>query len=177
VGKRPGPRPSTGAGASTSSANSLLFRPSSFTADLGGSSTGTTRPSGFASRPKRGRVEGDATTPSKSCRPVSPRRLEAEQRQSRRPERRHRDRQPQKETGGTAGDRWRWSITCVLIDPDEGPRIGWTATREEAQQQLAGAWRAWLTKTEWVYGVETDSSGPTKKATFLFAPRRPVQRH
>ena len=53
-----------------------------------------------------------------------------------------------KETGGTAGDRWRWSITCVLIDPDESPRIGWTATREEAQQQLAGAWRAWLTKTE-----------------------------
>jgi len=52
-----------------------------------------------------------------------------------------------RQTGGTFGDRWSWSITCVLTDPDEGPNIGWTATREEAQQHLAEAWRAWLAKT------------------------------
>jgi hypothetical protein len=40
-----------------------------------------------------------------------------------------------------------WSITCVLIDPDESPRIGWATTREEAQQQLAEAWRTWLART------------------------------
>jgi hypothetical protein len=27
-----------------------------------------------------------------------------------------------RQTGGTAGDRWFWSITCVLIDPEESPR-------------------------------------------------------
>ena len=42
---------------------------------------------------------------------------------------------------------WRWSITSVLIDPDESPRIGWTASREEARQRLAKAWRAWLART------------------------------
>jgi hypothetical protein len=52
-----------------------------------------------------------------------------------------------KETGGTVGDRWRWSITCVLIDPNESPHIGWATTREEAQQQLAEAWRTWLART------------------------------
>jgi hypothetical protein len=52
-----------------------------------------------------------------------------------------------KQTGGTTGDRWSWSITCVLVDPDESPRVGWTATREEAQQQLAQAWRTWLART------------------------------
>jgi len=35
----------------------------------------------------------------------------------------------------------------VLIDPDESPRIGCAATREEAQQQLAETWRAWLMRT------------------------------
>jgi len=45
-----------------------------------------------------------------------------------------------KVTGGTAGDRW--SITAVLVDPDESQRIGWAATREDAQQQFAEAWRA-----------------------------------
>ena len=49
--------------------------------------------------------------------------------------------------GGTTGERWSWSITCVLIDPHESPKIGWAATREEAQQQLAEAWRAWLART------------------------------
>jgi len=29
-----------------------------------------------------------------------------------------------KQIGGTTGERWSWSITCVLIDPDESPRIG-----------------------------------------------------
>jgi hypothetical protein len=53
-----------------------------------------------------------------------------------------------RQTGGTAGDRWFWSITCVLIDPEESPRIGWSTTREEAQQQFADAWRAWLARTE-----------------------------
>jgi|RhiMethySRZTD1v2_1073278.scaffolds.fasta_scaffold3940636_1 hypothetical protein len=53
-----------------------------------------------------------------------------------------------KATGGTVGDRWAWSITCVLIDPGESPRIGWAPTREEAQQQFAKAWRAWLVRTE-----------------------------
>jgi hypothetical protein len=52
-----------------------------------------------------------------------------------------------KQIGGTTGDRWSWSITCVLVDPHESPRIGWAATREEAQQQLAEAWRAWLART------------------------------
>jgi hypothetical protein len=27
-------------------------------------------------------------------------------------------------TGGTLGDRWAWSITCVLLDPGESPRNG-----------------------------------------------------
>jgi hypothetical protein len=49
--------------------------------------------------------------------------------------------------GGTAGDRWFWSITAVLVDPDESPRIGWAATREEAQEQFAEAWRTWLMRT------------------------------
>jgi len=52
-----------------------------------------------------------------------------------------------KQTGGTVGERWSWSITCVLIDPDESPNIGWSVTREEAQHQLAEAWRAWLART------------------------------
>ena len=39
-----------------------------------------------------------------------------------------------KQIGGTTGERWSWSITCVLIDPDESPRIGGAASREEAQQ-------------------------------------------
>jgi hypothetical protein len=30
-----------------------------------------------------------------------------------------------KATGGKVGDRWAWSITCVLIDAGESPRIGW----------------------------------------------------
>jgi hypothetical protein len=46
------------------------------------------------------------------------------------------------------GDRWFWSTTCVLIDPEDSPRIGWATTREEAQQQFAEAWRAWLARTE-----------------------------
>ena len=29
-----------------------------------------------------------------------------------------------KQISGTTGERWSWSITCVLIDPDESPRIG-----------------------------------------------------
>jgi hypothetical protein len=49
-----------------------------------------------------------------------------------------------RQTGGTAGNRWFWSITCVLIDPEESPRIGWATTRDEGQQQFAEAWRAWL---------------------------------
>jgi hypothetical protein len=52
-----------------------------------------------------------------------------------------------KQIGGTTGERWSWSITCVLVDPHESPRIGWTGTREEAQQQLAEAWRTWLKRT------------------------------
>jgi hypothetical protein len=32
-----------------------------------------------------------------------------------------------KATGGTVGDRWSWSITCVRIDP--GARIGWALIR------------------------------------------------
>ena len=52
-----------------------------------------------------------------------------------------------KQTGGTISDRWAWSITCVLSDPGESPRNGWAATRDEAQQQLADAWRAWLART------------------------------
>ena len=42
---------------------------------------------------------------------------------------------------------WRWSITCVLLDPEESPRIGWSETRVEAQHQLADAWRTWLART------------------------------
>jgi Putative Na+/H+ antiporter len=38
------------------------------------------------------------------------------------------------------GGQQRW--------PEDGPRIGWARTREEAQQQFAGAWRAWLVRTE-----------------------------
>jgi hypothetical protein len=53
-----------------------------------------------------------------------------------------------RQTGGTVGDRWFWSITCVLIDPEESQRIGWATTREQAQQQFAEAWRAWLARTE-----------------------------
>lgn len=52
-----------------------------------------------------------------------------------------------KETGGTLGDRWSWSITAVLVDPHESPRIGWAETRDEAQQQFAEAWRTWLART------------------------------
>jgi hypothetical protein len=33
-------------------------------------------------------------------------------------------------------------------DPEESQRIGWDKTREEAQQQFAEAWRAWLVRTE-----------------------------
>jgi hypothetical protein len=51
-----------------------------------------------------------------------------------------------RQTGGTVGDRWLWSITCVLIDPEESPRIGWATTRDEAQPQFAEAWRAWLAR-------------------------------
>ena len=29
-----------------------------------------------------------------------------------------------KQTGGTLGDRWAWSITCVLPDPGESPPNG-----------------------------------------------------
>jgi hypothetical protein len=53
-----------------------------------------------------------------------------------------------KVTCGTAGERWFWSITAVLVDPHESPRIGWAASREEAQQQFAKAWRAWLVRTK-----------------------------
>jgi hypothetical protein len=42
-----------------------------------------------------------------------------------------------RQTAGMTGDRWFWSITCVLTDPEEPPRIGWATTREEAQQQFA----------------------------------------
>jgi hypothetical protein len=35
----------------------------------------------------------------------------------------------------------------VLIDPEEGPGIGWARTREEAQQQFAVAWRSWLSRS------------------------------
>jgi len=52
-----------------------------------------------------------------------------------------------KQIGGTTGAGWSWSISCVLVDPDESPRIGWAASREEAQQQLAEAWRTWLMRT------------------------------
>jgi hypothetical protein len=52
-----------------------------------------------------------------------------------------------KQIGGTTGERWSWSITCVLVDPNECPRIGWAATRVGAQQQLAEAWRTWLART------------------------------
>ena len=38
-----------------------------------------------------------------------------------------------KQIDGTTGKRWRCSITCVLVDPDESPRIGWAASREDAQ--------------------------------------------
>jgi hypothetical protein len=51
-----------------------------------------------------------------------------------------------KATGGTLRDRRAWSITCILIDPGESPRIDWAPTRQEAQQQLAEAWRAWLVR-------------------------------
>jgi hypothetical protein len=52
--------------------------------------------------------------------------------------------------GGTDADRRFWSNTCVcvLIDPEESPRIGGAKTREEAQQQFAEVWRAWLIRTE-----------------------------
>jgi hypothetical protein len=60
-----------------------------------------------------------------------------------------------RQTGGTAGDRWSWSITCVLIDPEESPRIGWATTREEApatvcrgMASLAGPNRAQRNLTE-----------------------------
>ena len=52
-----------------------------------------------------------------------------------------------KQTGGTLGDRWAWSITCVPPDPGQSSGNGWAATREEAQQQFAEAWRAWLART------------------------------
>jgi hypothetical protein len=52
-----------------------------------------------------------------------------------------------KRIGGTLGDRWAWSITCVLPDPGESSRNGWAATRDEAQQHFAEAWRAWLART------------------------------
>ena len=41
------------------------------------------------------------------------------------------------QTGGTLGDRWFWSITCVLTEAT--PMIGYGETREEAQAQFAAA--------------------------------------
>ena len=38
------------------------------------------------------------------------------------------------QTGGTLGDRWFWSITCVLTE--DTPMTGHGETREEAQAQL-----------------------------------------
>jgi len=49
------------------------------------------------------------------------------------------------QTGGTLGDRWFWSITCVLTG--DTPITGHGATREEAQSKFAEAWRAWLRRT------------------------------
>jgi len=63
-----------------------------------------------------------------------------------------------KQIGGTTGERWSWSITCVLVDPDESPRIGCAATREGAQQQLAEAWRTWLKRTN-LQEIQNASSG------------------
>lgn len=42
-----------------------------------------------------------------------------------------------KETGGKFGDRWAWSITCVLVDPDESPR-----------------------KLEWIWREQNAAKGP-----------------
>jgi hypothetical protein len=36
-----------------------------------------------------------------------------------------------RQTGGTAGDRWFWSTTCVLIDPEESPRVKCARRRED----------------------------------------------
>src|SRR5262245_41103839 len=63
-----------------------------------------------------------------------------------------------KQIGGTTGERWSWSITCVLVDPNESPRIGCAATREGAQQQLAEAWRTWLKRTN-LQEIQNASSG------------------
>jgi hypothetical protein len=41
-----------------------------------------------------------------------------------------------------------WSITRVLINPEVSPRIGWATSRDEAYQQFAAAWRAWLDRTD-----------------------------
>jgi hypothetical protein len=50
-----------------------------------------------------------------------------------------------RQVGGTLGDRWFRSITCVLTETTA--RIGYAETREEAQTQLAEAWRDWLKRT------------------------------
>ncbi len=42
----------------------------------------------------------------------------------------------------TQGERWQWSITCItegwIVSADAG---------EEAQENFAAAWRAWLKRT------------------------------
>jgi hypothetical protein len=42
----------------------------------------------------------------------------------------------QKITGGTIGERWSWSVTCVI---DDEPIAGTAARREEAQAQFAAS--------------------------------------
>jgi len=37
-----------------------------------------------------------------------------------------------KQIGNATGEHWSWSMTCVLVDADESPRIGRAAAREEA---------------------------------------------
>jgi hypothetical protein len=41
-----------------------------------------------------------------------------------------------KQIGGTTGERWSWSITCVLVDPHESPRIGWLRPAKRPNSSL-----------------------------------------
>ena len=51
-------------------------------------------------------------------------------------------------TGGPSGGAWQWSITCVIAPPRQAALYGVEATREEAQESLALAWRRWLGRAE-----------------------------
>ena len=48
--------------------------------------------------------------------------------------------------GGPSDGDWQWSVTCVHVPPNQGAMFGVEVTREQAQENMARAWRQWLAR-------------------------------